>query len=143
MPEFPYVSLYTNEDVPPRLATLLRQRGHRVASAYDVGMVARPDEHHLSYAATNGMTMLVFSGRDYLLLVQRWRSVGRPHAGILIADPFPNRQLDQLLRRILAFLHRTTLNQMVNRVCYLPEFKLTRPLEFFPQVGSPRSPDHP
>ncbi len=140
-PEFPYVSLYTDEDVPPRLAELLRLRGYRAASAYDVGMIARPDEQHLSYAASQGMAILVFNGQGYLLLARRWKSVGRPHAGIILAEPHANRQLNGLMRRVAAFLHRTTLNQMFNRVRYLPRFKATLPLEFFPPVDSPKSPN--
>lgn len=138
--EFPYISLYIDEDIPPRLAALLRQRGHRVASAYDVGMIARQDEQHLSYAAARGMAILVLNGQSYLLLARRWRSVGRPHGGILIADPVATCQLNGLLRQVLSFLHHTTINQMFNRVRYLPDFKLTLPLEFFPPTGSPKSP---
>jgi hypothetical protein len=140
-PEFAYISLYTDEDVPPKLAELLRMRGYHAASAYDVGMIARPDEQHLSYAASQGMAILVFNGQGYLLLARRWKSVRRPHAGIILSEPYANRQINDLMRCVTSFLHRTTLNQMFNRVRCLPEFKPTLPLEFFPPVGSPKSPN--
>lgn len=118
-----YVALYTDEDVTNQLAALIRQRSHEAISALDIGMMERPDETHLMYAAEHGLTLFTYNERDYIHLAQQWARAGRAHAGILISDQFSLRQFGELLRRTLNFLNRIAADEMRNSVRYLSEFK--------------------
>lgn len=118
-----FASLYTDEDVTSQLAVLIRQRGFKAHSAYEVGMMEQLDEAHLIYAATHDMVLLTFNERDYVLLAQQWVAEGRQHAGILLSDQFTRRQLGELLRRVLRFLNTVSADEMVNTIRYLTEFR--------------------
>lgn len=118
-----FVSLYLDEDVTPQLAALIRQRGFAAASAHDVGMIERPDEEHLIYAAQRGWALLSYNQYDYLALAKRWTVENREHAGIILSDQFSLRQLGELLRRTLILLNRITAEEMRNTIRYLADFK--------------------
>jgi predicted nuclease of predicted toxin-antitoxin system len=118
-----YVALYLDEDVTSQLAAMIEQRGFRVVSAMDIGMVERPDEEHLTYATEHKMTLFSYNEGDYVELARRWATEGRTHSGILISDQFSLRQIGELLRRILNFLNTVTADEMVNVVRYLADFK--------------------
>ena len=118
-----FASLYTDEDVTGQLATLIRQRGFKARSAYEVGMIEQLDEAHLIYAATHNMVLLTFNERDYVLLARQWAAEGRQHAGILLSDQFTRRQLGELLRRVLRFLNTVSADEMINTIRYLTEFR--------------------
>ena len=118
-----YVALYLDEDVTNQLAVMIEQRGFRVVSAVDIGLLERPDEEHLIYAIEHKMTLFSYNERDYIELARRWATEGRTHAGILISDQFSLQQIGELLRRILNFLNTVTADEMVNVVRYLSDFK--------------------
>lgn len=118
-----YVALYTDEDVTNQLAALIHQRGYEAVSAIDLGMIERPDEEHLAYAAANHLTLLTYNEHDFVRLAQRWVVEGRSHSGILISDQFSLQQLGELLRRMLRFLNRVAADEMVNTVRYLSDFR--------------------
>jgi predicted nuclease of predicted toxin-antitoxin system len=122
-PELLFASLYTDEDVMPQLAALVRQRGFQAQSAYEVDHLAWPDEDHLAYAARTGMVLLTFNQHDFALIARRWASQNRSHAGILLSDQFSRPRLGELLRRVLRFLNTVTADEMLNSVRYLSEFR--------------------
>lgn len=71
----------------------------------------------------HGLVLLTFNQCDYALIARRWAAEGRRHAGILLSDQFPRRQLGELLRRVLKFLDTVPAGEMINVVRYLSEFR--------------------
>ena len=59
------IRLYFDEDaMDSDLVRALRVRGVEVITAYDVGLIALPDEKHLSWAAENGRVLYSFNVSD-------------------------------------------------------------------------------
>jgi len=71
-----------DEDV----VTALRARGIQTTTALDCGMLQRPDEEHLVYAATNALVLFSFNVADFARLHDEWMSAGRTHAGIILSQ---------------------------------------------------------
>ena len=82
--------IYTDNDVPLRVAPLLRARGHGVTPTRDLGRSAALDDDQLLLAAQRGWTLVTHNRKDYELLHDAWRrwfsafAVAATHAGILI-----------------------------------------------------------
>lgn len=84
--------LYLDEDVPPRLASLLQGQGHDVDVANQVGMVNIPDAVHLLRAARQSRTLVTFNRADFFYLHRLWTTLnlwgvtGQPHHGIITSN---------------------------------------------------------
>jgi Domain of unknown function (DUF5615) len=61
------------------LADLLRQAGHHVVRAHEMGMTRTPDRFVLDYAASNRLTVVTKNPADF----QALHDHGNPHYGIL------------------------------------------------------------
>lgn len=118
-----FISLYTDEDVTSQLPILLRQRGYEARSAIEANMLNQPDEANLAYATDHNMVLYSFNVRDYMIIAQKWAKENRTHTGILLSNQFNRRQMGEQLRQILKFLDTVTVNEMINSVRYLSEFK--------------------
>lgn len=118
-----FALLFIDEDVTAQLAVLVRQRGFDVVSASEVGLIGRPDEEQLAYAAAHDRVLLTFNQRDFIVIARRWASEGRQHAGLLFSDQFTRQKLGELLRRVLRFLNTTSAGEMINAMRYLSEFR--------------------
>ena len=61
------IRLYFDEDSMQRsLVDALRLRRIDVLTAMDAGMIARPDEEHLDFAASDGRVLYSFNASDFL-----------------------------------------------------------------------------
>lgn len=72
------ISLYLDENLTPKIAVQLRQKGIDVVTVYDLGLVGDTDANHLSRATQMGR-VLVTADTDFLRLVAE----GVEHAGIV------------------------------------------------------------
>ena len=118
-----FVALYTDEDVTADLAPALRLRGYRAQSTAEAGNAEMSDEAQLTYAAEQGMAILTYNARHFIVLAHTWSLVGREHAGMIISEQCSQRQFGELLRRILRLLNNLTADEMHNRVVFLQQFR--------------------
>ncbi len=79
--------LYIDEDsMRQSLVVALKAWGVDVETAWDAGMIARPDETHLRHATEQGRVLYSFNVGDYGDLHKQWLASGREHAGIVLAQ---------------------------------------------------------
>ena len=62
--------LYLDEDVRPRLAKVLRERGFDAVSAVELGRIAVSDAEHFAFAAQEGRALLTFNIQDFVPLAE-------------------------------------------------------------------------
>jgi predicted nuclease of predicted toxin-antitoxin system len=117
-----FIFLYTDEDVTPRLAELLRERGHEAESAMAAGTIGFSDEEQLSFAANRGWTILTCNRKDFSFLARQWQDAGREHAGIVISRQFSNRQTGELLRQTCSLIDSVSAEEMRNTVRNLQSY---------------------
>ena len=81
------IKLYLDEDAMDRdLADALRQRGVDVLTAFEAGMIERPDQEHLALAAAQGRVLYSFNVGDFAVLHHDFLSQGKHHAGLVLAQ---------------------------------------------------------
>ena len=102
--------IYTDNDVPLRVAPLLRARGHDVTTTRDLGRTAARDDDQLLLAAQRGWTLVTHNRRDYELLHDAWRrwfsafGIVEMHAGILVLPQKPQLSAEQIAQEVDALL---------------------------------------
>jgi hypothetical protein len=114
-----FVALYTDADVTPKLARLLRERSFDAVSAHEVGHAELEDSEHLAYAASQGRAILTYNVKDYAPLFDAYWWEGREHHGLVASEQLP---IGELLRRVLRFLNTVTAEEMQNNYKDLGEF---------------------
>jgi hypothetical protein len=113
------IRLYLDEDAMRRsLVFALRARNVDVLTAADAGMINRDDENHLTTAADSGRALYTYNTGDYCFLHQKWMTLGRLHAGIIVAaqQRYP---LGEELRRLMRMVGSIPAEQMRNRIEFL------------------------
>jgi hypothetical protein len=96
-----YIQIYIDEDaMDSDLVAALRARDVGVTTAFDAGMMERPDEEHLIYAAENELALYTFNVSDFYRLHTQWINAGREHAGMILA-PQQRFSVGEQFRRIL------------------------------------------
>lgn len=115
-----FVALYTDADVTPRLAKLLRERDFDAVSAHEVGNAELEDSEHLAYAASQGRTILTYNSKDYAPLFDQYWWSGREHHGIVVSEQL---RIGELLRRVLRLLNTVTADEIRNNYKNLGEFR--------------------
>ena len=113
------IRLYLDEDSMRRALVFgLRARNVDVLTAADADMINRQDQDHLAAASTSGRAVFTFNVADYCALHQRWMSLGRTHAGIIVALQ-QHYSVGEELRRIMRLISRRTSEQMRDRLEFL------------------------
>lgn len=96
------IRLYLDEDSMRRFLVFgLRSRNVDLLTAAEAGMINRRDEEQLETAAASGRAILTHNTSDCCALHQRWMSLERVHAGIVVA-PQQRYTVGEELRRIMA-----------------------------------------
>ena len=103
---------HLDHNVSRRIAELLRNAGHDVVTARELGLEEADDDVHLLAALRDDRVFVTHNGHDFILLHYAWRrwtrfwQVAQPHAGILVVPQVPHlgpveaaRELDRLQRR--------------------------------------------
>ena len=113
------VRLYLDEDSMRRsLVFGLRARNVDVLTAAEADMINRQDEDHLAAASAAGRALFTYNTADYCALHQRWMSLQRTHAGIIVA-PQQQYSVGEELRRIMRLISRCPAGQMQDRLEFL------------------------
>lgn len=113
------VRLYLDEDAMRRaLAFGLRARNVDVLTAAEANMINRQDEDDLVMASDSQRDLFTFNVADYCALHQRWMSLQRAHAGIIVAKQ-QHYSIGEELRRIMRLISHRTAEEMRNRLEFI------------------------
>jgi hypothetical protein len=77
------------------IAEQLRARDHDVAAVVeDPSLTGLSDDEIFASATASGRAVVTLNIRDFVVSAQRWRSAGRPHAGLVLVSSraFPQDQ---------------------------------------------------
>lgn len=102
---------HLDHNVSNRIATVLRDHGHDVVTAWDLGLMGADDDVHLSVATDDRRVLVTQNKDDFILLHRAWRRwsalwraanlqaginvVPYPHTGILIIPQSPHMTPDE------------------------------------------------
>ena len=113
------IRLYLDEDTMiTALVNALRSAGIEVITALEAGMIARPDEEHLRYAAEHGLALHSFNVKDYQQLNFRFLDQGWSHAGIILAQQ--NRySVGEHTSRMVILINGISAEEMRDQVVFL------------------------
>jgi hypothetical protein len=78
------VKVYLDEDLSPRVAALLRERGLDATGAHEVDQAGRSDLEQLRYAAGHRRCLVTRNVTDFLVLVRELVNRQESHAGIIL-----------------------------------------------------------
>jgi hypothetical protein len=111
--------LYFDEDSMDRsLVRALRARNVDVETAFEAGMIERPDSDHLEYATARERVLVSFNVGDFYRLHTQLISEGRTHAGLALARQ-QHYSVGGYLRRLLTLIATLSAEQMRGRVEFL------------------------
>lgn len=77
--------LYLDEDLSPRVAELLRQRGLDAVSAHEAGHAGYLDFEQLRFATHEGRCLITRNVADFVEIVRDLVNRQESHAGIILA----------------------------------------------------------
>jgi len=113
------IRFYLDEDaMDSDLVRALRVRGVEVITANDVGLIALPDEKHLSWAAENGCVLYSFNVSDFMALHVSYLASAKDHAGIVLAQQ-QRYSVGEQMRRLLRLVEMKPAETMRNTVEFL------------------------
>lgn len=107
-----------DEDIPPALAEVLRQRGHDVLHAREAGLGRRPDAEVLAQAVRWRRAVMTHNIGDFVHLVTEYASVGREHFGLILAAQV---RFGVLLSRTTRLLSSRDAESLQNAVVWLTD----------------------
>jgi hypothetical protein len=112
-------TIYVDEDaMDSDLIAALRSRGVPSITASDAGLIGKPDEEQLVFAAAHGCAVYTFNVSDFYQLHIEWVRAGREHAGMILS-PQQRFSVGEQLRRILRLRAAITIEGMQNQVEFL------------------------
>jgi hypothetical protein len=110
---------YLDEDGMDRdLVRALRTQGVDLVTASEAGMINRPDDQHLEYAASQGCVLFSYNARDYFRLHSERMAAGQSHAGIVLA-PQQRYSVGEQARRLMRLAAARQSAAMLNCVEFL------------------------
>ena len=78
------MKLYLDEDISPRVAERLREKGIDAVSTREVRMIGVSDEEQLDRAVSEGRVMITRNRNDFIALTAQFFQDVKPHHGLLI-----------------------------------------------------------
>ena len=111
---------YLDEDLAPRAARALRERGVDALSAHECGMLRVGDTEQLAFAAREGRCLVTRNAQDF---IARSRAAIRdqvPHAGIVCCPPGKGDDVRAILRGLLEVARRYPRGLGEYDLIYLP-----------------------
>ena len=78
------MKIYLDENISPKVSTVLRKKGVGAVSAHDSDMLQASDAEQLASAATEGRVMVTRNREDYINLTVQFFDDLKPHEGLII-----------------------------------------------------------
>jgi predicted nuclease of predicted toxin-antitoxin system len=117
--------LYSDADITPIVARLLREAGYDAVSCHDIGAQYESDEWHLRHATVEGRVLITYNVKDFIHWATVFAERDEPHAGILASyKQYNNDELGAFLGVLLSFLHDRTAEDLSNVLLFLPRPRL-------------------
>lgn len=113
------IKLYVDEDAMARgLVEALRLRGLDVLTALEASRIGRDDRVHLEFAVSENRVLYSYNVGDFAALHREFVTIGKQHAGIILARQQALTLGDQM-RRILRLAAARTELEMRNQIEFL------------------------
>jgi len=80
------MKLLLDEDLSPKIAIILREKGIDVLSVHEIGRTGLTDQEQLEYAASEGRCFVTRNRNDYIILARQFFSSNMSHKGVLIVS---------------------------------------------------------
>ena len=111
---------YLDEDLAPRAARALRERGVDALSAHECGMLRVGDTEQLAFAAREGRCLVTRNAQDFIALSRAAIRDQVPHAGIVCCPPGKGDDVRAILRELLEVARRYPRGLGEYDLIYLP-----------------------
>jgi len=113
-------ALYLDEDVNPKLADILGERGYDVWTTVEADNLGQTDEVQLAFSTQHQRALLTHNIGDFVKLAQHYADRGLSHAGIVVSDQLP---LKSLLQRTIRLLAMRSAADMRDRLEWLSDYR--------------------
>lgn len=115
------IGFFIDEDLPHRIAEMLRSRGITATSVLDERREGLADEEQLRFAAAHNLVLVTANVADYVELARQWAAAGRDHPGLVFIMPqrFPRRNAAAIAQALNSLAQKGTPLQMRNSARFL------------------------
>lgn len=98
------MKFYLDEDLSPRIADILSNRGADAVSAHEIGMIQASDLEQLERATAGGRCFVTRNRNDFIALTVQFFNEHRSHFGLLIVPySLPGDRPEIIARSILKY----------------------------------------
>jgi len=101
------MKFYLDEDLSPKIAVSLRNKGIDAVSTHEVGNIQLSDLEQIAYATRESRCLVTRNARHFLVLARDAIQRQRPNSGILLCSPrFTGAEIRTLVDRLIQVARR-------------------------------------
>jgi predicted nuclease of predicted toxin-antitoxin system len=110
-----FAALYTDEDMPALVATLLRSRGLDITTVPEQATLGKTDREQLEFATTQGRCLLTHNRVDFEQLHLQYIEEGRQPYWIIVV---PQKNAYEVAQRIGILVSTLMVDEIYNQLLY-------------------------